>query len=154
MIGGIGVGPGTWRTVDQPWGHSRGHDGTWRPSQRDNATALDPAGTVHLSISDYAKFLALWLPGTKPEILVRDRIDDLATPHLGNYAAGWILLQRDWASGDVLTHSGSNTSWYVTVWIAPNLDRAYLAGANSADNGTPQPLDRIIGELIKYERRL
>ena len=142
--------PGTSRTVNQPWGHRRGNDGVWTPSQHDNSAALGPAGTVHLSIADYARFLKIWFRGTEPEILDRNRLDNLATPQSGEYAAGWIILRRDWAAGDVLTHSGSNTYWYATVWIAPGIGRTYLAVANSADKGTPQMLDAIIGELIQH----
>ena len=142
--------PGRWMRTDQPWGHRRGNNGAWKARQTDNAAALGPAGTVHLSIADYAEFVKLWFRGTEPAILNRSRLDYVATPHLGDYAAGWRVRQRSWGGGTVLTHNGSNTYWRMTIWIAPNLDRAYLAGANSEEKGTHHMLDAIIGKLIRH----
>ncbi len=142
--------PGRWMRTDQPWGHRRGDNGAWKAQQIDNAAALGPAGTVHLSLADYAKFVRLWFRGTAPAILDRNRLDYLATPHSGRYAAGWGVRERSWGRGTVLTHNGSNTYWRITIWVAPNLDRAYLAGANSDEKGTHRMLDAIIGKLIRH----
>ena len=93
-----------------------------------------------------------WIRATEAGILNRNRLDYLATPHSGEYAAEWILRQRDWAAGEALRHSGSNTLWYATVWIAPEFNCAYLAVAKSADKETARMLDAIIGELIRHGR--
>ncbi len=142
--------PGRWLRTDQPWGHRRGSNGVWKAKQTDNPAALGPAGTVHLSLADYAKFVKLWFKGTVPAIMDRNRLDYLATPHSGRYAAGWGVRERSWGRGTVLTHTGSNTYWRITIWLAPNLDRAFLAGANSDEEGTHRMLDGIIGKLIRH----
>ena len=58
--------PGTPGKVDQPWGHRRDSRGEWAPNQRPHFTpsrAFGPAGSVYVSIKDYAKFVALWFRG-------------------------------------------------------------------------------------------
>ncbi len=52
--GGFGP-PGTPGEVDQPWGHTADRNDHFVPSQDDLNTALGPAGTVHISIEDWAK---------------------------------------------------------------------------------------------------
>ena len=146
--------PGNLNEVDQPWGHSRAAGGSWVPSQIDNAAALGPAGTVHVSIADWAKFIRLWFPDVVPSILDRTALMTLMTPREGeDYAGGWGVGYGAWAAGSTLTHSGSNSYWYSTLWIAPNRERAYLAVANSAEpdlDQTHELLDSIIQRLINH----
>jgi hypothetical protein len=47
-----------------------------------------------------------------------------------NYACGWIVLQRDWAGGTALKHDGSNTMWYIVMWLAPKKNFAVIAATN------------------------
>ena len=96
--------PGTPDAVDQPWGHYRNDMGIWTPVQPDNAEALGPAGTVHISIEDWARFIALWFPSQTPAILDRAVLDELLVPDADDYAAGWLVLQRQWAEGVALHH--------------------------------------------------
>ena len=152
--------PGTPRKVDQPWGHRR-KGGTWKPRQFDNDPSFGPAGTVHLSIKDWAKFIQLWLPGRKPAILDRRTLVALSQAKSSSsrhtegwyYTGGWFVAPRNWAGGYTLSHNGSNTYWQTTLWVAPNRNAAYLAAANSTD--TPEGdkswlmLDTIVGRLIQ-----
>ena len=145
--------PGTPNEVNQPWGHRRDAGTSWVPSQLDNPAAVGPSGTVHVSIADWAKFIQLWFPNQVPRILDRDTLNTLVTPRSGDYAAGWGVYQRSWAAGTALSHAGSNTFWYSVLWVAPNLDRAYVAVANSvsADYATTaNMLDSIIDSLISH----
>ena len=87
--------PGTPNEVDQPWGHRRAAGGAWVPAQFDNAAALGPAGTVHVSIADWAKFIRLWFPDLVPSILDRETLTTLRTPRAGeSYAGGWYVVPR------------------------------------------------------------
>ncbi len=146
--------PGNLNALDQPWGHSRDAGGAWVPSQIDNAAALGPAGTVHVSIADWAKFVQLWFPDVVPSILDRTALTTVITPKAGeDYAGGWGVGYRAWAAGNTLNHSGSNGYWYSSLWVAPNRARAYLAVANSAEpdlNQTHELLDSIIWSLINH----
>ena len=142
--------PGASGKTDQPWGHVRSGK-AWRPRQFDNAEALGPAGRVHASFADWAKFLAMQLSGGKSLGLDRKILDKLITP-TGTYAGGWRVTKRPWGKGTVLTHSGSNTMWYALVWVAPQLDRAFLVATNSRDNDSHAICDKMIGKLIQINQ--
>ncbi|MYB37304.1 MAG: beta-lactamase family protein [Gammaproteobacteria bacterium] len=147
--------PGTAGEADQPWGHRRDSAGMWAPNQFDNAEALGPAGTVHVGIEDWAKFVALWFPDNAPGILDREALDRLTRPAAGSYAAGWSVLGRPWARGVALYHSGSNASWFTTLWVAPAIARAYIVAGNAAEMNLDDTLwmqDRIVASLIGHAR--
>lgn len=158
-MAGAGFGsPGEAGGLDEPWGHRRNPSGEWEPNQEDNVPALGPAGTVHLTLEDWAMFAGLWLSDGRRIGLDPDALHELIAPvarisRAEAYAAGWIVTERRWGGGRVLTHAGSNTSWYAVMWMAPDVGRAYVAVANSADGRTPGVLDTIIGKLIKDDRR-
>jgi CubicO group peptidase (beta-lactamase class C family) len=115
--------PGTVGKIDQPWGHVHRLFMTV-PVQLDNPPAIAPAGRVHCSLDDLARFAMFHLQsGTngllKPETLARlhEGIKDGDTSE--NYACGWVVLKRGWAGGTTLMHNGSNTMWYAVMWLAP-----------------------------------
>jgi D-alanyl-D-alanine carboxypeptidase len=91
----------------------------------DNPAVLAPAGGVHLPPSSYARFLQLFLAGGAP-LLRPDGFARLLNPPVAGarYAGGWAV------EGDMLTHNGSNTMWYVTAVVDRKADRAYAAGTN------------------------
>lgn len=99
----------------------------------DNPAALGPAGTAHMSLADYGRWLKLFLTDgdgwLKPETVRR-----LTTPGAGEgmpYALGWIAPpQVPWAGGPVLTHDGSNTLWYATAIVAPARGLAFIGLSN------------------------
>jgi CubicO group peptidase (beta-lactamase class C family) len=143
--------PGHAGKVDQPWGH---HDseGEVRPTQVDNPPAMGPAGTVHCSVPDWAKFATLHMRGAqgKPKLLKASTFRALHTPAPGNnYAGGWIVLERSWANGLALNHAGSNTAWYVVIWIAPVRDFAILVATNQGGDTAAKATDQAVSELIR-----
>lgn len=142
--------PGTPDTVDQPWGHAK-RDGGWEPTQIDNPEALGPAGRVHCSIADWAKFASLQLQTGDTAILSRRHLDTLIQ-NTGDYAAGWVVADRVWAEGKALAHSGSNTMWFSTIWIAPKINRAFFVATNSSDADSARICDELVGKLIAINR--
>ena len=141
--------PGTPGTVDQPWGHRRDENGVWSPRQFDNASVLGPAGTVHLSIEDWAKFIALWFPDKAPVILDRNTLNELITPDSGTYAAGWGVY-RGRRGRKMLNHNGSNTYWYTHLNIYPDSGQAFIVAANSFDDNKQSMIDSTIKSLEEY----
>jgi CubicO group peptidase (beta-lactamase class C family) len=148
--------PGTPGRIDEPWGH-READGKVEPVQSDNAPAMDPAGTVHASVPDWARFVALHLQGARG----RSRLLKLATfrvlhtpPPGSEYAGGWFVVDRPWAGGRALMHSGSNTTWYATVWIAPARNFAVLVATNRGGDAAREACDAAIAGLIPLAERL
>ncbi|HLX60676.1 MAG TPA: serine hydrolase domain-containing protein [Planctomycetota bacterium] len=148
--------PGTPGKVDQPWGHSL-KNSTLQPSQFDNAPVLGPAGTVHCSMSDWCKFVSQILLAAqgKPAFISEATFKELTTPKpKQDYAGGWIIAQRPWAGGLALTHAGSNTTWFCTVWIAPQKNFAALIAINDGSDPAPKVADDGIGKLIEFSGHL
>lgn len=142
--------PGTAGLVDQPWGHQK-IDKVWQPGQIDNPEEIGPAGLVHASIEDWVKFLTLFLKRDDTVIMERRQIEKLIEP-VGDYACGWLVDQKDWTNGDALFHNGSNTWWYVAVWVAPEINRIYIVGTNSFDDQTTKLFENTMRSLISLDR--
>ena len=140
--------PGTPRAVDQPWGHRRNGFGDWAPGQIGNLWALGPAGIVHLSIEDWAKFIALWFPDKPPAILDRNTLNELATPESNAYAAGWRVVRR--GGREMLTHAGNNFYWYSLLNIYPDSGQAFIVATNGSDDDTRSLLKSTIETLEEF----
>jgi CubicO group peptidase (beta-lactamase class C family) len=151
--------PGTPGQTDQPWGHQLGFfRRRWKafpPGEKksDNPAAIGPAGIVHCSLSDWARFAAWHLAGERslsPASLRSDAFRLLHSPTLGgNYACGWLVEERDWAGGKALTHGGSNTLWFSLIWLAPNRNLGFLAATNVGTSAAIAACDDVVGKLIK-----
>jgi CubicO group peptidase (beta-lactamase class C family) len=144
--------PGTPGKVDQPWGHVI-KNGKLEPLQFDNAALMNPAGRVHCSISDWGKFVSLYLDPehSGPGILTAQTIRELTTPgQVGTYAGGWIVTKRSWAGGMTLTHAGSNTMWYCVVWAAPHRHFAVLSATNVAGEEAKKACDDASAAMIRF----
>jgi CubicO group peptidase (beta-lactamase class C family) len=147
--------PGTLGKVDEPWGHLQKSQIT-TPVQMDNPPALAPAARVHCSLDDLARFAMFHLSGAtngllKPETLARLHAVPpgvKAASSDENYACGWVVWQRDWAGGPAWWHSGSNTTWYIVMWLAPNKNFAVIAATNIAGDGAKQGCDDAVNTMI------
>ena len=65
--GGFGAPAKNAESVDQPWGH-RDNGSPVRPGpQADNVPAIGPAGTVHLSLPDFARYAQWHLRAAAPK---------------------------------------------------------------------------------------
>jgi hypothetical protein len=67
------------------------------------------------------------------------------------------VARRGWARGAddpeatdgvVLTHNGSNTLWFATVWIAPERDAVLLAATNAATPMASVACDKAVGVVL------
>jgi CubicO group peptidase (beta-lactamase class C family) len=125
--------PGKTAAVDEPWGHAVNDQGKPVPTSpdagADNPPVIGPAGTVHCSVGDWARYAILHLGGG-PSLLQKGTLRRLHTPSFGgDYAYGWKVL----ADGKVLAHAGSNTFWYAQISLVPPLGSAYLTATNRGD---------------------
>lgn len=135
-------------TGESPWGHKTNFfmttaiDPGASGKFADNPAAMGPAGTVHVTLQDMAQFIKLHL-GQFPQVLDLKELNDLhaSTGAEGDYHNGWIHVERQWAKGKALTHSGSNTFWYATLWIAPKAGRGYFTVTNIAHRKAAKALD-------------
>jgi CubicO group peptidase (beta-lactamase class C family) len=142
--------PGTISKVDQPWGHIRESDATV-PLQKDNPPAIAPAGGVHCSLDDLAHFTIFQMEGERTgDLLKPETFHKLHTPPAGgDYACGWIVVQRDWAGGNALMHSGSNTMWYVVMWLAPAKGSSVIIATNIGGPAAEKGCDEAASTMIK-----
>jgi len=147
--------PGTKGKVDQPWGHARRLLVTV-PLQGDNPPAIAPAGRVHCSLDDLAAYAICHMQGERVGGLLKaETFRKLHTPAPRNsdddetYGCGWVCVDRGWAGGPALMHNGSNTMWYVVMWLAPKKDFAVIAATNTGVGDTFTGCDDVASAMIK-----
>ena len=150
--GGFGA-PGTPGTEDQPWGHSRRGKPVEPGPRGDNPPAIGPAGTAHMSVGDWARFVSAHLL-RKGADLSSESYERMQTPPPGReYALGWVVTTRGWAKGDGkgvgLTHAGSNTMWHAVTWIAPERCFAVVITCNQGGSTAAKACDDVAGALLK-----
>jgi D-alanyl-D-alanine carboxypeptidase len=150
--------------IDQPRGHRP--DGAAVPPGplADNPAALGPAGTVHASLADWARYVELHLDGARGDVevgeitLTRDAFALLHQPYEApgqRYGFGWVFEQRPWAGGDgtALWHNGSNTTWYCVAWLGPGNGVAALVTANQAAPAVQAATDEVAKLLLDEHAR-
>jgi CubicO group peptidase (beta-lactamase class C family) len=121
----------------------RGHTSDGKPVEptapaSDNPPAIGPAGTVHCSVGDWAKFVTLHLQGErgKAKLLKAETFKRLRTPPEGSsYAMGWLVGPSPLGKGVALNHAGSNRMWYAVTWVLPESDLAVLVMCNQGEPG-------------------
>jgi CubicO group peptidase (beta-lactamase class C family) len=153
MSAGFGS-PASPGKVDQPWGHL-GDEAPFKAvppgPAADNPPAIGPAGTVHCSIADFARYTAWHVAGERGEgwLLDYDSFHKLHHPGEGRtYGMGWCTLQRRWAGGTALMHTGENTMFYAVMWLGAGADTSFVAAANCDGYDARDACDEAIRYLI------
>ncbi len=155
-MGTAGFGaPGTGDEVDQPWGHA---GSVRRPEPippgpgADNPPAIGPAGTVHCSIADLARYAGFHasMGATVPGLLSRVGFEELHARAPGEqYGCGWCVEPRRWGGGDVYYHTGSNSMWYCSMWVAPEKNVAFVAATNCDSDFADEGCDQAIKAMLR-----
>lgn len=126
------------------WGHRQvgGRPVPMDPSSpgADNPLALGPAGTVHMTIADYARWTrAICGEG---DWLSDDNLARLNTTADANpaYSLGWMVQPAPPSgafagAGETLAHEGSNTLWHAISIVAPKPGLAVFTFANDGVKG-------------------
>jgi len=145
-------GTGTPGKIDQPWPHTEnGAPVAVNGPDMDNPPVMGPAGRIHCTIQDWARFVQDQLRGARgePALLQPESYAKLQTqPFGGDYALGWSVLSRAWGGGKVLNHCGDNTMNCANVWVAPKKDFAILVCVNQSGDQAFQATDDAVGALI------
>jgi CubicO group peptidase (beta-lactamase class C family) len=150
-------GTGTVGKIDQPWPHKA--DGSPMPNNGpavDNAPVLGPAGTVHMPLADWARFITEHLAGRagKGKLLKSAASYQhlhTATQSGNPYAYGWVALERKWG-GHVIHHNGSNTMNHSVAWLAPEKGFAVIGCTNCGSDVAAKALDEVAGLLISQQQ--
>ncbi len=113
----------------EPWGHRRSHRG-FVPHPPDDSYRLGPllapAGDLHMSILDLARFAQLHLEGLagRPRLLRPETFRELHTP-MGDYALGWNV--RETADH----HLGGAETFIAAIWVSVPRRVAVVVASNS-----------------------
>jgi CubicO group peptidase (beta-lactamase class C family) len=141
-----------------PWGHEPGPNNSLTPVDphgvADNPPVFGPAGRVHLSLIDYAKFARVFLTDGAGYLNAAS-LRKLAQPWDGSkegYALGWELYgYRAWGAGPVLAHEGSNTLWRTMALIAPAKPLALLLVTNAGGDSGTRAVQLMAARLIAQQ---
>jgi CubicO group peptidase (beta-lactamase class C family) len=146
-------GTGTVGQVDQPWPHfESGQPAPINGPTMDLPTILGPAGLVHCTMSDWAKFLIDQLRGGSgmKALLPRDIYQAMQTaaPH-SESGYGWgVTFNQPWAGGKVLEHEGSNGMNYCLCLLAPAKTFGILVCINQGGDKMHQPCNDAASAMI------
>ncbi|MEL6552400.1 MAG: serine hydrolase domain-containing protein [Cyanobacteria bacterium J06621_11] len=154
------AGPGAEQNFQQiasPWGHQRDGVPIEPGISADQPAAFGPGGgNLHMSITDWSKFVADQLKGARGEegaLLSAETYRRLQAGHATgegpSYAMGWNISEQEWAKhssdskgpdsqspdsrGICLSHNGTILSWYSQVRLAPERNMAVLCATNIGD---------------------
>jgi CubicO group peptidase (beta-lactamase class C family) len=167
-LSSAGFGPqATLGRIDAPLGHVE-IDGKAKAflagPNGDNPLVLGPAGTVHLSVLDFAAW-AGWNAGegkhgpplVKPETLRKLHTPVIAmklradaapgTPSRGGYGLGWVELEFDWASAPFLFHGGSNQKNLAYLMLQPQRDFVMVLLTNVGGTKADDALKALARDL-------
>ena len=132
----------------------------------DNPLIIGPAGTMHMSVLDFAKWVA-WNAGegkrppalVSPTILKKlhttvintgERKDaPPGTPKSGGYALGWGIFTQPWAAVPCLSHDGSNTMNLARASFWPSKDFGFIVMTNIGGPKADAAFNQLAPELYK-----
>jgi CubicO group peptidase (beta-lactamase class C family) len=152
-LSSVGFGaPGSPGSVTQPRGHRQGAGALVpiEPPLADNPPYLGPAGTMHMTIADLARWGQEHLRGERgiDGLLKAETFRRLHEPPQpdATYALGWVVRKE----GDHRTiwHNGSNTLWYAIVAFDPEADLGVVIVTNGSI-GAQKAIDAAAAEMLK-----
>lgn len=146
--------PGDGLSSKAPVGHEIKPGGALMPVQAgmraDNPAVVGPAGTIHMSLEDLARFTYHHAAGEiEPDGFLSPKTYQLFhTSTGGDSALGWFTQQ--WHGHRLLTNTGSNGYWYAMVVAAPT-ERLAIAAASNVDPESGG--ERAVAELVSATMR-
>jgi len=141
--------------VNQPWPHeltARGPIPVPPGPDADNPLVIGPAGTVHCSLEDLAKYVVFHFDGRAGgrQLIKPETLKTLHTPPFeGEYALGWFVVARPWAGGRALNHNGSNTMNYLSIWIGLGSRVGAISATNIGGTQAEEACDEAVSAAIR-----
>ena len=116
----------------------------------DNPPMLGPAGTAHMTLNDYARWLQVMIGGEQ-RWLSAESLRGLVAPRDGqSYSRGWIARPEAWAGGTTtIAHEGSNTLWHAIAVASPEKGLGFFVLSNGGIQGRAAAgplIQRLIAE--------
>jgi CubicO group peptidase (beta-lactamase class C family) len=149
-------GTGTPGKIDQPWGHYHNDDlAKTNGPKMDNPPHIGPAGTVHCTLQDWAKFVSDQLRGARGAdgILKGATYLKLQSPAFNSkkQACGWGITNNDIVGDRVWSHLGSNNMNFAYAVMVPSKDFAVLVVTNKGGDITRKACGEAIDALLTYQ---
>lgn len=147
--------PGTPGEFDQPWGHwdlGVNYDPVSPGPDADNPQALGPAGSVHATMADYAKFMIAHIDGDNGigGVVSAQTFEMLHTPVDNGSALGWgVRPSEAWPGLTELVHAGSNLRWYSIVLLIPELNGGALFVVNAGGDFSDVAIGALADLLVE-----
>jgi len=152
--------PATKDRPNQPYGHFGALPKMTVQAIGEDATGdlnyFGPAGNIHCSVEDCARFAALHLQGLRGQngVLSAEVVRRLhAPPEGGDYASGWWVRQTGEAEL-VHEHTGSGGTFYTWIVLYPDSDLGIVLLTNCGFHAKPflKALQDAIHERIRARR--
>ena len=135
----------------EPWGHQGGDPDFVPHSPKDKyqlQTPIAPAGDVHVSIIDLARFAQIHLAGLNGQagLLKTTTFEKLHQP-IGEYALGWNAQQIKGLPAS--THSGGAGTSYAGIMVYPKKNIAVVIAINASGKGVNEARNKLYGLLLR-----
>lgn len=135
---------------------NRGHSGGHVAGPEDDIPpAFDPAGGVSVSLADWAKFCIDQLAGYKGHgklLSAKDyKLLQSPDPKTGNGLAWGVDATFMNRQGPMLSHTGSDESWYSMVLLFPASGNGLLINANAGADMSGDKADKIVIKALLPE---
>lgn len=144
--------PGAADALTEPRGHRRQADGSLLPVEPgvfgDNPAFLGPAGRLHLTVADLARWGQEHLRGERGAdgVVKSATFQYLHRPAAGaDYALGWVV--RTIGGRRAIWHNGSNTLWYAALAFDPAGDRGVVLVTNGSI-GAQAAIEGALAQLL------
>lgn len=140
---------------EEPWGHELTDQGfvpvppSVEPAE---IQFLEPAGFVSMTLGDYAKFIQLQMDAMQgnPRLLSAAAFQVLRTP-VEDYACGIRVIETP--RGTLYWHNGSNTYFYMVLYLIPSQDLSIVVAINAGDESLYEPVgiaaETVLVKLFK-----
>ena len=132
----------------------------------DNPIMIGPAGTVHMSILDFAKWATYNISEGKkgPKLVSKRSFQKLhkpiiemelkkkaapGTPSHGQYALGWAKVKFDWSKLPLLHHAGSNTKNLAYITLSPEENFGMVLMTNIGNDNAQEAFLTLQEKLYK-----
>jgi CubicO group peptidase (beta-lactamase class C family) len=123
----------------------------------DNPEIYSPAGRLHLSVGDWAKYIQFVLQAETGNsgLITAQTAAELTSKvvRMGGetyYGYGWVNFETEWGGDKTLFHNGSNTKNYSEAWLALNKDFAVIVVTNQYGGNTDTYISTVVERLIDF----
>lgn len=113
----------------------------------DNTPIMGPAGTIHMSLTDLARYGYEHVKNVqgRSKVFDAESAKGLYKPFMQNYGYGFVVLKDEaHYQGPLIWHNGTNTMWYALLVFIPSANAVVAIASN---DGNIQAAEKVLGRL-------